>query len=151
MSRFVALAAAIALVLSGMMIGAFGTYLLMHREGPDGYAPPPMGPPPPRPMGPPGLPFTREMDMRLDLTREQRDKIEDILLDGRKEAEALRRELRPKLEAHLDSVRKRIADVLTPEQRKTFEQLVKDDKRRADRMILEPQGGPMGPPGPPGF
>ena len=153
MSRFVALAAAIALVLSGMMIGAFGTYLLLHRHG-DMPMGPPMGRPGPPPFGPPGpggerLPFTREMDMQLELSAEQRDKIHDILEDSRKEAEALRRELRPKLDAHLDAVRKRIADVLTPDQRKTFDALVKDDKRRADKLFLDgPPPPPMGPPPP---
>jgi Spy/CpxP family protein refolding chaperone len=138
MSRFVAIAAAVALVVSGIMIGALSTYLVLDRprfhEGL--RPPPPTGPPPPRP-------FTREMESRLDLTEAQRDQIETILQKGREQSDAIRRELRPRLESQLESTRASIAAVLTPDQRAKFEELVKQDRRRAERFFLE------GPPGPP--
>ena len=140
MSRFVAAAAAIALVVSGMAIGGFGTYLVLQHPRWQG----PLRPPPPPPRRP--LPFTRDMDSRLDLSEDQRRKIDEILRAGHDEADVIRQELRPRLEAHLAATRARIAAVLTPEQRAKFETLVREDRRRADRFLID---GPPGPPGPP--
>ncbi len=145
MSRFVAAAAAIALVVCGMVIGGAATYLIVARTPVrPGAGPPP--PPPGRPQRGGPLPFTREMEERLNLTPEQQKKIDDILEKGHEDSEAIRRELRPRLEAHLEKTRASIAEVLTPEQRTEFEKLVQEDKRRADRFLID---GP--PPGPPGF
>ena len=152
MSRFVAVAAAISLVVSGIVVGALGAYLILERparhEGRPGMWRPP-GPPPPGPHPPP---FTREMESRLGLSDDQRKKIHAILEDSREKADAIRRELRPKLESQLDATRKQIAEALTPEQRKTFEEMVSEDKKRADRFFLDgppppPFGGPPPPPG----
>lgn len=136
MNRFVAIAAAIALVVSGVVIGALGTYLaLAPPRWHDERRPPP--PPPPRgPQGPPP-PFTGEMESRLDLSEDQRTQIRDILRKSREASDAIRRELRPRLESELDATRARIAAVLTPEQRTKFEELVREDKRRAERFFLE--------------
>jgi Spy/CpxP family protein refolding chaperone len=88
------------------------------------------------------------MESRLDLRDDQRKQIQDILRQGRDESDAIRRELRPRLESQLETTRKRIAAVLTDEQRAKFEQLVSEDRRRAERFFLE---GPPPPPfgGPP--
>ena len=102
MSRFVAIAAAISLVVCGAVIGGLGTYLVLDRPGRhDGFRPPP----PPRPPAP----FTREMESRLDLSEDQREKIHEILTKSRDEADAIRRELRPRLEAELAATRASIA------------------------------------------
>ncbi|HJQ98971.1 MAG TPA: hypothetical protein VJ826_11710 [Candidatus Polarisedimenticolaceae bacterium] len=152
MSRFVAVGVAIALVLCGVIVGALGTYLILegrgHREARWGP------PPPPHPPGPPPGPFTREMEDRLGLSREQLDKIHAILDASRDKADAIRRELRPRLEAHLEETRTEIAGVLDPEQRKRFEAMVEENKARADRFFLDgpppppPFGGPPPPPPP---
>jgi hypothetical protein len=143
-SRFVAVGVAIALVLCGVIVGALGTYLILegrgHRAERWGH------PPPPHPPGPPpGGPFTREMEDRLGLSRDQLDKIHAILDDSRDKADAMRRELRPKLEAHLEDTRTKIAGILDAEQKKKFEAMVQEDKARADRFFLD------GPPPPPPF
>ena len=141
MSRFVAIAAAISLVVCGAVIGGLGTYLVLDRPGRhDGFRPPP----PPRPPAP----FTREMESRLDLSEDQREKIHEILTKSRDEADAIRRELRPRLESELAATRTSIAAVLTAEQKVTFDELVKQDRKRAERFFME---GPPGPPddGPP--
>ena len=155
MSRFVAIAAALCLLVSGVAIGALGTFLVLERPPRfDERRPPPPRPPP----GPPP-PFTREMDLRLDLSEDQRQKIQAILRESREESEAIRRELRPRLEKNLKATQERISGLLTQEQRATFDELVKEDARRAQRFFLEgpppPRGGrgwPGGPggPGPPG-
>lgn len=146
MSRFVAVAAAIALVVSGIVVGALGAYLVLER--PDRremmWRP---HPPPPHPPGP----FTREMESRLGLSEDQMKQIHAILRESREQADAIRRELRPRLESHLDATRKRIAAALTPEQRSKFEAMVSEDRTRADRFFLDgpphpPFGGPPPPP-----
>ena len=147
MSRFVAIAAALSLVISGAVIGALAVFFVLPRGGdPGGPRPPLPGPGP----GPPP-PFTREMESQLDLTDDQWTKIRLILEDNRREADAIRRELRPRLEKNLEATRERIGAVLTPGQRAKFEELVRRDKRRADRFFLE--GPPHPPPhdGPPPF
>ena len=149
MSRFVALAAALSLLVCGIVIGALGTFVVLQRPHPlDGMRPPPQQPPPPPPP-----PFTREMEERLDLSDDQRQQIQAILRDSREESEAIRRELRPRLEKNLKATQDRIGAVLTPEQHKTFDELVRQDARRAQRFFLDgsppPHGGRRGP-GPPG-
>jgi len=148
MSRFVAVAAAIALVLSGIVVGGLATYLILERPERHERMWRPQPPPPPRPG-----PFTREMESRLGLSADQQKQIHAILEESREQAEAIRRELRPRLESHLDATRKRIAETLTPEQRTKFEAMVSEDRARADRFFLDgppppPFGGP--PPPPPG-
>jgi ElaB/YqjD/DUF883 family membrane-anchored ribosome-binding protein len=147
MNRFVAIAAAIALVMSGVAVGALGSYLILERgeRGPRMWGPPPPHPPP----HPPG-PFTREMESRLGLSEDQLKQIHEILRESREQADGIRRELRPRLEAHLDATRKRIAETLTPEQRKRFEAMVSEDRSRADRFMLDgPPPPPFGGPPPP--
>jgi hypothetical protein len=148
MNRFVAVAAALALVISGIAIGALGTYLVLERPQRQGAFPPrPQGPPPR-----PGL-FTREMELRLNLSDDQKRQIDEVLRKGKEESDAIRQELRPRLDAHLEATRARIAAILTPEQRTKFEALVAEDQRRADRFFIEGPPGPppgMGEPGRPG-
>lgn len=161
MTRFGALAAALALLFSGIAVGAFGTFLVLERTGPAGprspAGPPDWGAPGhfprgPRGDGPPGPPpppvFSREMSERLGLSEEQKMKIDGILAEGREQGEALRRELRPRFEAQIEGVRARIAEVLTPDQRTRFDAMVREDRARAERFFLRPPGGPRagGPP-----
>jgi hypothetical protein len=144
MSRFVAVAAAIALVVSGVIVGALGAFLILDRPDRHDRMWRPHPPPPP-----PG-PFTREMEFRLDLSDDQLKAIHAILRESREQSETIRRELRPRLEAHLEATRTRIAGTLTPEQRTRFEAMVAEDRARADRFFLD--GPPPGPPGgPPPF
>jgi len=141
MSRFVAIAAALALLVSGIAIGALGALLIIGR--PHG----PQGPPPP----PPG-PFTREMESQLHLSGAQRTQIEAILGESRQEADAIRRELRPRLEKNLEATQDRIGALLSPEQHAKFDELVRENGRRAQRFFLEgppPPPGGRGGPGPP--
>ena len=148
MSRFVAIAAALSLLVCGIVIGALGTFVVLQRPHPlDGMRPPPQQPPPPQPP-----PFTREMEERLNLSEDQRQKIQTILRESREDSEAIRRELRPRLERNLKATQDRIGEILTPEQHKTFDELVRQNARRAQRFFLEgpppPPGGRRGP-GPP--
>ena len=148
MSRFVAIAAALSLLVCGIVIGALGTFVMLQRPHPlDGMRPPPQQPPPAQ-----QPPFTREMEERLNLSEDQRQKIQAILRESREESEAIRRDLRPRLEKNLKATQDRIGALLSPEQHATFDELVREDARRAQRFFLEgpppPPGGRRGP-GPP--
>jgi Spy/CpxP family protein refolding chaperone len=85
------------------------------------------------------------MEERLDLTDEQWEKVQAILKESRDESEAIRQELRPRLEKSLKSTQERIGALLTPAQRKIFDALVKEDARRARRFFLEGPPPPRGP------
>ncbi len=156
MSRFVAIAAALSLLACGIVIGALGTFLVLQRpHPPGGMRPPPFqhGPPQPPPQQPmQHPPFTREMEERLDLSEDQWRKLQIILRESREESEEIRRELRPRLEKNLKATQDRIGEILTTEQKKTFDELVRQDARRAQRFFLDgpppPPGGRRGP-GPP--
>ncbi len=133
MSRFSAVAAALALLASGMAIGALGTYLFLAR---------PHG----RQSQPPAAPtsFTAIMESRLQLSDAQKKQIEDLIRESRRQADEIRRELRPRLEKYLEETRARFESLLTPEQRAKFDELYRED-RRAERFFLEtPPGPPRG-------
>ena len=142
MSRFVAVAAALALVISGILVGALGTYLILERPGRREMPWPPGPPGPHRPGG-----FSRELELRLEMTEPQMRQFHDIVRESREQAEAIRRELRPRLDAHLAATRKRVAQMLTPAQRAKLEEIMEEDRRRADRFFLD--GPPPPPPGGP--
>jgi hypothetical protein len=148
MSRFVAIAAALALLVSGIAIGALSAFLVLERPHRFEEA----RRPPQPPLQPPPAPFTREMEARLNLSEDQRQKIQAILRESREESEAIRRDLRPRLEKNLKATQDRIGALLSPEQHATFDELVREDARRAQRFFLEgpppPPGGRRGP-GPP--
>src|SRR5947209_4547609 len=62
--------------------------------------------------------LARNLDRRLDLTADQRRQVDAILADTARDAAALRRDITPRLLEILDRTHRRIAAVLTPEQRK---------------------------------
>jgi len=75
--------------------------------------------------GPVPWPFAR-----LDLTEEQRSRIEAIFERGRPLTDSIMREVMPLLAAINDSIRWEIRDILTPEQ---VEQLEQEYERRGGR------------------
>jgi Spy/CpxP family protein refolding chaperone len=142
-NRFVATLSVLALLLSGIAVGGLAVQLYHSRRG----GPPPIGPPPdpppgPRPGPPPGPPPIEELSRRLSLTQEQTRTIAAILAESRVKSEALRRELRPRLEAQLAETRRRVDGVLTPDQRARLADLERD-RPRMERFWL---GGPPPPP-----
>lgn len=141
MNRGWALLSVAALFLSGVAIGALGMHLV------DGHREPP---------GPPGPPVPRrvvmdELGRTLDLTPEQRDAVGRLLDESRREGDEMRRELRPRLEAHLAETERKLVDLLTPAQRERYEALRKDRHLRPEWLFLGPPPERPGPPGrPPG-
>lgn len=63
-----------------------------------------------------------ELTDRLKLSKEQRDQVEQIMLDTRLQYQELRTQLRPQYNAVRDASRKRVSDILSPEQQSLYDQ-----------------------------
>lgn len=97
------------------------------------------GPPP----GPPGRLGDR-LQKDLDLTSGQRQQLEGILQARRAGLEELQRDVRARFDAEQEALRKDIAQILTPEQRKLFDSWLSRWPAPEDRG---PEGRPAGPGG----
>jgi len=130
--RTAALAAVLALFLVGVVVGVLGTHLYYaHRLG--------------RPGAPQGMiarSFEEHIARELQLTDEQRGRMAAILREGHDEAERIRAELSPRVREHMRSVHERLLEILTPEQRRRFEELHELHPRRADAFFLGPPPHP---------
>jgi Spy/CpxP family protein refolding chaperone len=62
------------------------------------------------------------------LTAEQKRGISKILEEVRSELEGLRKEARPEIGRQMQEAQRRIRDILTPEQQKQFDQIVRTDR-----------------------
>jgi Spy/CpxP family protein refolding chaperone len=87
--------------------------------------------------GGPGNRF-EELSNRLQLTAEQKTKVQEIFSDTREQLRALHRESEPKVEEIRRQADGRLQTVLTPEQWQQF-QKIRDERQR--------RGGPRGPRG----
>ncbi len=128
MRRWQALVALAGLFVLGVVAGGLGAHLYYARalERPPG--PPPffggfVGP---------------RLERRLDLTPEQGAELRRVLDESRGEAEAMRRELAPRMREVMERTERRIQEILTPEQRQRFAELRRHHRRRSDRFF----GGP---------
>jgi len=144
MSRGWAVVSVVALFLAGISIGALAMHLYQERSERDVRVP----------FAGPGRPFARRLEMRLELTPEQRRKIAAIRRESWRESESLRQEMRPRIEKQMKATQEKVLAVLTPEQREKLERLLRDDPRAFHRFFLgegeRPPGGGPGPPRPGG-
>jgi Spy/CpxP family protein refolding chaperone len=85
---------------------------------------------------------------RLNLTSEQRGRIEHILQSAHGRTDSILQQSLPRLAAIHDSVRAEIRALLTPEQQRTFDELAEGPFGRRGPGGPGP-GGPGGPMGPP--
>ena len=129
MKRWLALLALAGLFALGVVAGGLGAHLYYARA----LDRPLPGPPPlfGRLMGP-------RLERHLELTSEQSSELRRILDESRREAEAMRRELAPRMRDVMERAENRIDEILTPEQRQRFAELRRHHRRRADRFF----GGP---------
>ena len=86
----------------------------------------------PRRGGPPSRMLVDRLSRDLDLTADQRTKIEEVLTARRPGMEALQRDVRSRFEAEQRSLRDEIRKVLTPEQQVKFDKN-EDERRRFGR------------------
>jgi Spy/CpxP family protein refolding chaperone len=87
----------------------------------------------PRP-GPGGvrLDFLRRMERDLDLTREQRQKIDKILKESQDQMRRIMEPVSPALHAELQRTKEEFRQVLTPQQQARFDQLLKHPSHARD-------------------
>ncbi len=103
----------------GIVVGASGQYLLVHRTLNNQVGT--------------SVKIIDELTRRLSLTSAQRIEIDAMLADARRQYQLLDDEVRPQYKAIRLDTRKRIATVLTPEQQSLFEEYTRelDAKREA--------------------
>ena len=103
----------------GIVVGGSGQYLLLHRSMNNQVVAP--------------MKTIDELTQRLNLTPDQRTRIDQFLSDSRRQFLALDEEVRPQYKAIRVENRKRISALLTPEQQPLFEQYTRelDAKREA--------------------
>lgn len=119
---------------AGVLSGTLGTRLYQQKNEPPKPAFGPGGP------GPDRFDFLRRWGDRLDLTAEQREKIDRLVRESQERVRALWEPVGPKIQEETRSVRARIEEVLTPEQRAKFEAMSKDRFRRGGPPTGEPGG-----------
>jgi hypothetical protein len=86
--------------------------------------------------GPPPRVLVDRLTSELDLTAEQRTKIEEVLTARRTRLETVQREVRERFDAEQRSLRDEIRSVLTPEQQQKF------DKNQQERGRFGRRGPP---------
>lgn len=86
--------------------------------------------PPPRFAERMGKQFVQQLNDTLQLTPEQRGKIEKIIADGQEQNRQIWTNVAPKMRAVMQEVNQQIRAELTPEQLKPFEELLKHPPRR---------------------
>jgi Spy/CpxP family protein refolding chaperone len=131
-------------VLAVFCVGLAGGVLIGRRLAGDrvlvrgGFRPPPGGDfrgPMGERMG--GAPLAgrllERLTRELDLTDDQRSKVEAVLTARRSRLDALQQDVRAKFEAEQDSLRTEIRAVLTPEQQQKFDEREKELRARFGR------------------
>lgn len=91
--------------------------------------------------GPGRVGLTEGLADRLGLTADQRARIDSLLERQRLGTDHIMENLRPRLQAHLDSTNARIRAVLTPEQRAIFDAYVAGGRGRIMGRLPPPDGG----------
>lgn len=130
MKRWIAFLSVTGLFVIGILIGALGmrlydTHHLFLPEGPPGRTHPF---------------FIRQIEERLDLTPEQRRRIDAILEEAHAEAEEFREEMAPRVHEHLEKTHERIAEVLSERQREMLEAMIARHRGRTLEWFLGPPG-----------
>lgn len=82
--------------------------------------------------------FVQRLDDAVHLTSEQRDKIEKIVADGQERNRNLWAIVSPQMRDAIQETRQHIREVLTPEQRKQFEELFKRPRRQQNSTNAPP-------------
>lgn len=74
--------------------------------------------------------IVNRLDRKLDLDDRQEEQVRAIVHETEEEIKALRKQLRPQTEAIIAKAQARISVLLTPEQRKKYEEMIAARKER---------------------
>ncbi len=83
-----------------------------------------------QPISPGGmrLEFLRRMERELNLTREQRERIDKLIKESQERTKKVMEPVAPKLREELQNTKDQFVQALTPEQRERFEELWKQQQ-----------------------
>lgn len=91
-------------------------------------------------------PMRERFSHALDLTPDQRVRVDSIMARQRQQMDAVRREVQPRMDSSMAETRRAIDSVLTPEQRKKAESLFRRmPGSDGHGFRMPPPGGPGGP------
>ncbi len=123
MKRSVAMLSVGGLFLVGILVGSLGVHLyhVDHFASPEPRAP---------------RFFLGHLERELQLTEDQRTRIDEILRQSHEDAERIRAELLPRVRARIEQTHESVREVLTPEQQKLFDELARRHPRPAERFLL---------------
>jgi Spy/CpxP family protein refolding chaperone len=85
---------------------------------------------PPASAGGMRLEFLRRAQRELDLTPEQRERIDKLIKESQERSRKLMEPIAPQLRGELEQTKTEFLEVLTPAQRARFEQLMKQQQQR---------------------
>lgn len=72
-------------------------------------------------------------DRKLDLDARQKEQVRAIVHETQEEVRQVRRQFRPQMEAAIGKGQVKISALLTPEQRKKYEQMIAERKEKSHR------------------
>lgn len=102
------------------------------RHAQENHVPPrPVEIPMPRVAEKMGKQFVQQLNDRLQLTPEQREKIEKIIADGQERNHEIWTNVAPKMRSVMQEVNRQIRAELTPEQLKIFEEMLRHPPHRS--------------------
>jgi len=82
--------------------------------------------------------FIQQLNDKLQLTSEQKDKIEKIVADGQERNHCIWTNVAPKMRDVIQDVNKQIRDQLTPAQQEQFEEMLKHPPRKSNSTNAPP-------------
>lgn len=111
----------IATFVAGIIVGAAGQYLMLHQSMSKS--------------GNSNQEMLDDMTRSVKLSKEQRNQVEQFLVDSRQQYQDLRNQLRPQYNAIRDANRKRISSILSPDQQSLYEKWTRelDAKREKEK------------------
>ena len=137
MKQTAAMVSVVGVFLIGILVGALGMQVYHNSR------------PVPGPGGDPGterrLKFAERLGSLLELTDEQREEIGSIRHESRIRAEAMRRKMEPVVREEMEETRRRIMEILTPEQQERLDQLGRRERYMVERFLLGERGRPGRP------
>ena len=123
MNTWKVILATIVIFAAGAVTGALLVRHAMHpRQGPGGMR----------------LEFLRRMERDLDLTAEQREKIDKIIKDSQEQTRRIMEPVSPALHAELQRTKEEFRQVLSPAQQARFDELLKHARARESHRTAAP-------------
>jgi Spy/CpxP family protein refolding chaperone len=80
--------------------------------------------------------LVNRLDRKLDLNAGQKEQVRAIVHETQEDIRQVRRQFRPQMEAAIEKAQTKIGVLLTPEQRKKFEQIIAERKGKSHRKAF---------------